>query len=256
MLSAQTLTKTMTFGNYMAFRRQEASRTVVFQVKNASKYNELLSHCLQYGQVNATFLYQGNNKEKLILVEFETKDSADEVIRTHKKLDTDSVEWSRYPKFTEQMQKSAPDRNVADSVPLDTTLGQPPIRRSELYRLLAKEESVARQIDTLFRRTCMNDLLIRHRYLALVQIEDSARGMSPNVRAYPFGSSASGFGKSTSDLDMVIVNHDLTILSMSSIMEHMPGVYNLNPLPNAAVPIIKYQQGFLNIEVDISFDLL
>lgn len=240
----------------MSFRRKEASRTVVFQVDDENKYNELLSHCLQYGAVNSTFLYQGNRKEKLILVEFDTKDSANEVIRTHKNLDTDNMQWSRYPVFTENMQKAAPERNVADTVPLDTVLGQNAKRRSEVYRLLNEKESVDEQIDTLFRLTCMNDLLIRHRYLALVQIEDSAKGLSPNVRAYPFGSSASGFGKSTSDLDMVIVNHDLTVSSMSSIMEYMPGVYNLNPLPNATVPIIKYQQGFLNLEVDISFDIL
>lgn len=240
----------------MKFRRDEALRTVVFEVDDASKYSELLSHCLQYGNVNATFLYHGNSGEKLILVEFAVKDSVDELIRSNKSMDADSRQWSRFPVFTEQMRKAAPNRNVSDSVPLNTELGQPPIRRSELYRLLNEEQSIVGQIDTLFRRTSMNDLLIRHRYLALVQIEDSARGMSPNVRTYPFGSSASGFGKSTSDLDMVLVNHDLTVPSMAGVMDHMPGINNLQPLAKASIPIIKYQQGFLNLEVDISFDQL
>lgn len=217
-------------------------------------YNQLFSHCSQYGEVNAAFYFQGSNREQLILIEYDGIDAADEVIRTHRDLKSENVQWSRYPIFNEKLEKFASNRSVIDTIPLNTKYSMKSLSKTELYQSLLKKSTVDEQIQTLFHYVSMSDLAIRHRYLALVQIEDSVRGMYPNVRAYPFGSSASGFGKKNSDLDMLLTNHDFTISSMAGIMDFLPGIQNMLSLPNATTPIIKYYQGFLNLDVDLSLD--
>lgn len=170
----------------------------------------------------------------------------------------DYTERSRFPKFNAKaISKSLPKLDsAARLVDLNTTEGKPPLSKSETHELLLQADSVDEQIAIIFRRTAINDLFTRLRFLAMAQIEDAVKGVCPNARAYPFGSSASGFGRQKSDLDMVLVNHTFTVPSMASIMEFQPGVYNMIPLQNATVPIIKYHHSLLNIETDIAFDEL
>lgn len=245
------------FGEYLHLRQQEALRTIVFQVPSVECYDDLQKHCSQFGSVNKTYAYKGPRSPDMILVEFEDKATAEEVMKTHQFLGSDYSERSRYPEFKLQQLKAPPTLNQsAKIVELNTEAGKNRIPSKEMYNEFLQADSVQDQIDILFSLTSLNDLHVRLRFLALVQVEDAIRTASPNARAYPFGSSASGFGRQISDLDFVVRNHGFTVPSMAGIMEFQPGIHQMQPLSNASTPIIKYYQDLLHLEVDLSLDNL
>lgn len=252
-----TVAQAHSFGDYLTLRQQEALRSIVFQVKSAEVYDDLQKHCSQFGSVNKAFFYQGRRHENLIIMEFEEKEAADELMKTHQFLNADYSDRSRYPEFSLDRLKAPPSLNpAARIVDLDVTSGQKRLISTALYEILLQQDTVADQIEAVFNLTSLNDLHVRVRFLALIQIEDAIRTASPNARAYPFGSSASGFGRQISDLDFVVKNHDFTVPSMAGIMEFLPGITNMMPLSNASVPIIKYYHSLLDLEADLSLDNL
>lgn len=249
--------RAQSFGEYLTLRQQEALRSIVFQVKSANVYDDLQKHCSQFGSVNKAYFYQGRRRENLIVVEFEDKEIAEEVMKTHQFLSSEYSERSRYPEFDVSLLKGPPSLNqAARIVDLDVTSGKKRLSSSEVYEILLQQDTVADQIETLFNLTSLNDLHARLRFLALVQVEDAIRSASPNARAFPFGSSASGFGRQISDLDFVVKNHDFTVPSMAGIMEFLPGITSMMPLSHASVPIIKYYHSLLDLEADLSLDNL
>lgn len=224
---------------------------------SVESYDDLKKHCSQFGSVNKAYFYEGRKNDNLLLVEFEEKEAADEVMKTHQFCGTEYSPRSRYPVFDLKQLKAPPLLNQsARTVDLNTDSGKKRLQSATVYDLLLQAETVDDQINTLFHLTSLNDLHTRLRFLAVVQIEDAIRSVSPGARAYPFGSSANGFGRQLSDLDFVVTNHSLTISSITGIMEFLPGVTNMSPLSNASVPIIKYDQSFLNLEADLSLDQL
>lgn len=245
------------FGEFLTYRQQEALRSIIFQVSSVDVYDDLQKHCSQFGSVNKAFIYQGRRDQNLLLVEFDEKEAADEVMKVHQFLGAEYSQRSRYPEFDPKKLKAPPSLNQsARIVDLDMDSGKKRMRSAAVLDLLLQEETVEDQINTLFHLTSLSDFHTRLRFLALVQIEDAIRSVSPKARAYPFGSSASGFGRQISDLDFVVKNHCLTVPSMAGMMEFLPGITNMMPLSNASVPIIKYNQSILNLEADLSLDQL
>lgn len=245
------------FGEHLRLRQQEALRTIVFQVASVDNYNDLQKHCSQFGSVNKAYAYQTRRGPNLILVEFEDKAAADEVMKTHQFIGSDYSERSRYPEFKLQQFKSPPTLNQsANIVELNTEAGKNRLPSTEMYSELQRAATVEEQIDTLFSLTSLNDLHVRLRFLALVQVEDAIRSTFPDARAYPFGSSASGFGRQISDLDFVVKNHNFKVPAMAGIIEFQTGISAMQPLSNASTPIIKYYHSLLDLEVDLSLDSL
>ena len=134
------------------------------------------------------------------------------------------------------------------------------------------------QIQAFYEHSRISDSLVRVKFFACEQVELMLRGLFPRAKVLPFGSSVNSFGKSGGDLDMCIQfdsteaatpTSRLNFLARPSyrefrehcqqmvrlvtplIRECLPGCCKVLELNHARVPIIKYQQQFLNLECDI-----
>lgn len=186
-------------------------------------YDHVRQYCANFGSAKEAFYYDGKESrdKSFILVEFENRESADEIIRSQLWGD-EHADRTRSPKFNAKaISKSLPKLDSpATVVELNTTAGKDPLSKSKTNELLLKAASVDEQFEALYGQMAINDLFTRLRFLAMAQIEDAMKGMCPNARVYPYGSSGNGFGRATSDLDMVLMNHMFTVPSMASIMEY------------------------------------
>ena len=119
------------------------------------------------------------------------------------------------------------------------------------------------------------------RFLACEQVEMCLKGIFPETRIVPFGSSVNSFGKTNCDLDMAVMyqpgertnsnsrlvfqskgasgrgrlaNQGKTLLSYLSfaVQNFLPGCKVDDQIFNARVPIIKYRQHFLDLDCDLS----
>lgn len=160
---------------------------------------------------------------------------------------------------------------------------------SQLLALVRGAQSIDEQVLLLHKHTRLNDLGIRLRFLAALQVQQAISGMFPTAQAQPFGSSVNGFGKMGCDLDLILrfnddtgsqkgladsepsrlVFHTKENLSngRSQTQRHMecfgdmlhlflPGVCHVRRILQARVPIIKYHHEHLDLEVDLSMSNL
>lgn len=109
--------------------------------------------------------------------------------------------------------------------------------------------------------------------------------MFPEAHAWPFGSSVNGFGKLGCDLDLILrleSDKEISTENPSRLVFHtkanltngrsqtqrqmesvgdmlqlfLPGVNHVRRILQARVPIIKYNQEHLNLEIDLSMSNL
>ena len=118
------------------------------------------------------------------------------------------------------------------------------------------------------------------RFLACEQIETCLSGLFPTAKVLPFGSSVNSFGKRTCDLDMAVIheNNSQKNINGSKLVFHtkgadsfmqrhtphllnyvsyatqnfLPGCRDIVNIFNARVPIVKFNQDFLDLECDLS----
>lgn len=157
---------------------------------------------------------------------------------------------------------------------------------NKLVNILKNANSISQQMQLLYESTRINDLSIRLRFLGAQQIELALSGFFLNPVVWPFGSTVNGLGKLGSDLDMIIqynsdtptVNTDRRLMFhvksseyetesdakrretlqhhiriFGSICNHfLTGISDVNAIYSARVPIVRYFQTYLNLNVDIS----
>lgn len=249
-----------------------------------NSYAELYHHCKRFGSIGKSFYYniaiQTGKTEHFILLEFDENESANEAISSSTFVDQGVPVHSRYLWFragsSEEKVSAEPD------VPLHTEHG---FNNDDavLKTRLRGASSVSTQINVLFKTMGLDELGTRLRYIATRQIEQSLIALFPNIEVHPFGSSVNGFGRIQSDLDMILeLNKERDVDPKQRLVFHqketydnsrrqmqremdviadimktfLPGVANVRKILNARVPIIKYNQRYLNLEVDLSLNNL
>lgn len=269
-----------TFEDLILQRQRQASKSILVQVPSSTTYARLLHYCQQFGSIEQCFYYSThNNKDRFILFEFKNHSSVRELIDS-------STHLQNEPSVPITSQFLAYNPNIkikgVREVPSLTKQKNAP-SKLDIYNDLQNCASVDEQIWKLYEMTSLTDLDIRLRFFGAHQIKSTLSGIFPNAKVYPFGSSVNGFGKIGSDLDLVMnLNGEFgteekskTLFFLTKPAQEdrlqkrryleilcgiignvLPGISNVRPILHARVPIIKYHQQCLELEVDISINNL
>lgn len=259
------------------------------QVLSEHSYEDLYSYCSQFGNIINSYYYAANGKNatntNYILLEFEHAASATEALLSGTLLESDSSElgvpvksrfmWLASNKNRKKLQpKSKPIKLITNQVATE-------VDKVYLYKCLQMADSVSAQMQILYSETCLNELAVRIRFMAALQIEEIFSGIYLDTRVYPFGSSVNGFGKLGSDLDLILkplkderkqshqhsnnrlffhekeaVSRNAKQSEISALAQILtvfaPGIEKVVPIPKARIPIVKYYHSLLSLQVDLS----
>lgn len=276
--------KVTTFDEFIKERRCQAARSIVVQVSSEKSFPELYNFCSGFGTIVDAQHYRMYHEEvHYILIEFSTVHEAMHAIDSSAYNEDLSGVPVRSPFlwFKASWKKNKPQQC---NRPLVVVEGTKQYENPELSDLLREAESLDNQIQMLHQATKLNDLGVRLRFLAALQIESSISGMFPAANAQPFGSTVNGFGKIGCDLDLILrldfdgrtetkdsrlvyhTKENLTngrsqiqrqMESIGNMMQlFLPGVCHVRKILQARVPILKYHHEHLNLEVDLSMNNL
>lgn len=276
--------KVITFDEFVKGKRSQAARSIVVQVSSEKSFPELYNYCSDFGTVVDAQHYRMYHEEvHYILIEFSSTDEAMHAIDCSAYNEDLSGVPVRSP-FLWFKASGKKNKTLECNKKLVVVEGTRQYKHEELCDLLRGAESLDSQIEILHQATKLNDLGVRLRFLAALQIESSISGMFPAANAQPFGSTVNGFGKTGCDLDLILrldydgraENKDSRLVyhtkenltngrsqiqrQMESIgdMMHLflPGVCHVRKILQARVPILKYHHEHLNLEVDLSMNNL
>nr|XP_036676308.1 poly(A) RNA polymerase, mitochondrial [Drosophila suzukii] len=284
--------------NYEEFigRHQRQARcSIVVQVSSEKSYPELYNYCSRFGSILGAHHYCVRQDEALhyVLLEFATPDEAAAAIGAGvSNGDLSGVPvrspflWFRAAGGGRRSPKLAQANPSPQLLSLD---GNRQVEQSHLLGLLRGAADIEEQVQLLHEHTRLNELGVRMRFLAALQVQQAIAGMFPAAQAQPFGSSVNGFGRMGCDLDLILrfdndmgakgsreaadpsrlVYHTKENLSngRSQTQRHMecfgdmlhlflPGVCHVRRILQARVPIIKYHHEHLDLEVDLSMSNL
>ncbi|XP_017470871.1 PREDICTED: poly(A) RNA polymerase, mitochondrial [Rhagoletis zephyria] len=283
------------YNDLMQQRQQQATRSIVVQVQSEKSFPELYNYCASFGQILSAHHYriQHEDDQHYILLEFASTQEASTAISASAYNDELSgvtahspFLWFRAASSKRELKAAAKSTTAA----LVVIGGTEMLDNNALNELLSESQNLDQQILLLHQRTQLNDLGVRLRFLAALQVQQAVSGMFPFANAQPFGSSVNGFGRMGCDLDLILRfdrevigtaamqrrNNDARLVfhtkenltngrtqtqrQMESVgdMLHLflPGVCHVRRILQARVPIIKYHHEHLNLEVDLSMSNL
>lgn len=270
--------KKFKFESLINLRQQEAKRSILVQVPSKNACGSLHNYCQQFGSITKSYYYSvQSNLSKYVLIEFKDAHSVNHVIESSFHLGSNDVPvTSRFFEFDPK--KYLKNGNKYKEVPVLDKPVTPTIPL--LCNTLKNCNTIEDQLKKFYELTCLSDADIRLRYFGAHQVELTLSGVFPHTKIYPFGSSVNGFGRIGSDLDLVLTidsndqikdySHPLKFHTrpqpnddrqfkrrylsiLGDIIDNiLPGVTDVRRILHARVPIIKYQQKCLDLEVDIS----
>lgn len=258
-------------------RRNEAGRSIVVQVQSERACKALITYCSSFGTVSNCFFYRNRLQANYFLLEFKTSFSAASVLQAVARSQRNEIALKPLNHFlvfspNAKCQNDSGDSNNKVKVQRFATESQ------DLSAIIRRQDTIGEQVQQLYERTRLNELATRLRFLAAHQIEAIVTSVFPSAKALPFGSSVNGFGRMGSDLDVVLSfdhmqtedesplkfnskeqpgserSYHLVMLQTAAMLmgNWTPGVARLQPILHAKVPIVKYQQSFLDLDVDLS----
>ncbi|KAH8394488.1 hypothetical protein KR222_011843, partial [Zaprionus bogoriensis] len=291
------------YEEFIGSRHRQAQRSIVVQVSSEKSYTELYNYCSGFGRiVNAQhYCVQHEDELHYMLLEFASASEATATIDSSSfngELSGSSTTggipvrspflWFRAAAAGRRSQGKLAANPKA--LPLAAVDGTRPLDQEHLQTVLRSAESIEQQLLLLYEHTRLNDLGIRMRFLAALQVQQAISGMFPDALAQPFGSSVNGFGKMGCDLDLILrfngetapPTHADSQREPSRLIYHtkenlsngrsqtqrqmecfgdllhlfLPGVCHVRRILQARVPIIKYHHEHLNLEVDLSMSNL
>lgn len=285
------------YEEFIGQHQRQAQRSIVVQVSSEKSYAELYNYCSRFGSILGAHHYCVRQDEALhyVLVEYATAGEAAAAIDagvTNGELSGVPVR-SPFLWFRAAAARRGPKLAPATSAmpALLSTDGNRPVEQSQLLSVLRGANDIEEQVQLLHKHSRLNELGVRLRFLAALQVQQAISGMFPAAQALPFGSSVNGFGKMGCDLDLILrfdndtsggsgrsgttpepsrlVYHTKENLSngRSQTQRHMecfgdmlhlflPGVCHVRRILQARVPIIKYHHEHLDLEIDLSMSNL
>lgn len=272
-------------------RYYQAKRSIIVQVLSQESHKALHAYCSRFGKIISSHFYNVNSINKsvattnYILLEFEHAASAAAALDSSSVREADHSE--RGPpiksRFLWLSNQGASKLKQKSPCPELITRQVAEVDRKELSESLQTAESISAQMRILYEKTHLNELAVRLRFMAGLQVEELFSGIYWNARVYPFGSSVNGFGTLGSDLDMMIKKwkdepqqsepqengqlnfhekaamhggSDAKRTEISTLAQVLtvfaPGIEKVIPIPKARIPIVKYYQSLLGLHVDVS----
>lgn len=279
------------FEHLMDHRHSEAKRSIVVQVLSQHSYEDLYAYCSRFGNILNSHYYmvcnhKGSTHSNYIMLEFEHVHSAAQALQSGNVRESDASDTGGPVKSRFMWFASNKNGDKLKAIPISKKLHINEVAEVDndyLHECLQLAESISAQMQILYDKTNLNELAVRMRFLAALQIEETFSGIYLDTRVYPFGSSVNGFGKLGSDLDLILKPmqdeqkrtlhqsnsrlffHEkasvrgqqeakkLEIEALAKMLKvFAPGIENVVPIPKARVPIVKYYQSLLGLHVDLS----
>lgn len=258
-------------------RRNEASKSILVSVQSERAITALINYCSRFGTIVNCFAYRNKLQANHCLLEFKSSFGANSALRTIAQAQQNEIaskSLSHFLVFSPNSKFEVDAEVRQNKIPVQRAA----VESRELNLIMRRQDSLDEYVLQLYERTRLNELATRLRFMAALQIETMVSNIFPLAKALPFGSSVNGFGRMGSDLDVVLSfeetpaesdmplkfsskerhgmerYHHLVILQTIMILmeKWTPGVANMQPILNAKVPIIKYRQTFLDLDVDLS----
>ncbi|KAH8373673.1 hypothetical protein KR200_009538 [Drosophila serrata] len=285
------------YEEFIGQQQGQAQRSIVVQVSSEKSYAELYNYCSRFGSILGAHHYCVRQDEALhyVLLEYATAGEAAAAIDagvTNGELSGVPVR-SPFLWFRAAAAAGARRGPKLTAAPAPAALlsvdGNRPVEKDHLLSVLRSASNIEEQVQLLHQHSRLNELGVRLRFLAALQVQQAIAGMFPTAQALPFGSSVNGFGKMGCDLDLILrfdndtggggsaaklepsrlVYHTKENLSngRSQTQRHMecfgdmlhlflPGVCHVRRILQARVPIIKYHHEHLDLEIDLSMSNL
>ncbi|CAG9583437.1 unnamed protein product [Danaus chrysippus] len=273
--------KFITFDEIVAQRRAEARRSLVVQVNSESSFDELYGYCSKYSSIKDVYHYKNSGEEHFMLIEFSSEDNLQSILQSCCSHQKDLEVMAVQSPFVWFRASDAKEKLTANGLELRVKDGNNKYSEDVLFDDLMKCQTVSEQIQMLYDKTILNDVGARLRYMVARQLEVILSSLYTNIQVLPFGSSVNGFGKMGCDLDLVLTN-SLTDEMMSpsnrlvyqekrsdssrgpwqrhmelvgALLElRVPGAARVQRILNARVPIVKYSQELVDVDVDLCFN--
>ncbi|ALC49153.1 CG11418 [Drosophila busckii] len=293
----------LSYEDFIGARHQQAQRSIVVQVSSEKSYGELYNYCSRFGCIVNAQHYCVRHEDELhyMLLEFASDNEATAAISAsayNTELSAGAAAggggvpvrspflWFRAAAAGAGRRGQPKLATNIQPMPLNAVDGTQPLSQEHLTLMLRGAESIEQQLLLLYEQTRLNDVGVRLRFLAALQVQQAISGMFPHALAQPFGSSVNGFGRMGCDLDLILrfdseppvsdrsepsrlVYHTKENLSngrsqtqrqMECIGDmlqlFLPGVCHVRRILQARVPIIKYHHEHLDLEVDLSMSNL
>lgn len=264
-------------------RYVQAKRTVCIETLPEAS-DDLLEMCRKFGSIHSVHPHIVNGN-KYFLVEYNTVDEVQHLLaaidyaedisdgksplksrfltfKPNLRMIGKSPKKPTHPKFTEDRFKPAPTR-------------------VDYLKALNADMSIDEQIQELSDTNKLSDLSSRLRFLTALQIEEAVSGIFANMRVIPFGSSVNGFGRMSSDLDMMLISEQqqkqhidshlfvsrtkyqrdfeardfarMTLNPLHVIMQQwLIGIGKTQMISAARIPIIGFEHRITDLECDLS----
>ncbi|KAG8228458.1 hypothetical protein J437_LFUL009109 [Ladona fulva] len=290
--------KIFSFESMINERRKQAERSILVQVQSDHSYPELHSYCSQHGTVKEMHHYSLSNDLHFILVEFSNVEDVAQVMDVCGHINQSDVVPVKSPLLWFRVREVGSNINSklkkSKSIPVVDHL--PPIKRgnvvlpsSEITERLIQATTHSQQIEYMYTLSQLDEVGTRLRFFTAHQVECALRGLFPNMRALPFGSSVNGFGRKGSDLDLclqfdedfvkrkhreegddskaavrLVFQAKTTVASGRAQIQRqmetvgdilqlfLPGCTHVRRILQARVPIVKYHQDLTGLECDLS----
>lgn len=247
-------------------RQNEARKSVLIQVESKAAFPSLHKVCVKYGHISNAFHFIGKKKD-VVLIEYANEDSVRKLMKQVNETGHSlTIVQGRSLKFSSE--ENSQNENEPTSMLLQCLECNDPIK---IAQLLQECTSVSRQLTVLHQYEKMDELGTRLRYMICSLLEEALCGFVPSCRVLPFGSSLNGFGRNSSDLDMVIdfgnwentrnkgdrpnIQRFVNVLG-DVFRVFFPSFSNILTIAHARVPIVKFHHKVADIECDLSFSQL
>lgn len=243
------------------------------QTHSAKTYDRIYKYCTQFGSINKTFHFRTRTKldEHNILLEYNANDSARNILKSMKTDKGKLIQFKHIELKKDWISsEEAPELQAIDGCNI--------LADDEICQLLKKQQTIDHQINVLYSKTCINELNTRLRFLVAAELTEIAQNLwsDLHVQAFPFGSSVNGFGRMDSDLDVILYaqpdkftyNREFSqqlsgnrteiiargyLNELANYMRQYENNFSrLEPILGARVPIIKYYDNYLKLDVDLS----
>lgn len=237
----------------LSMRQEQAKRSIIVQAHQKESIERVYTWFLKFGAIKNIFLYKSNSNR--ILFEY-------------------AVPWQQKNHyFTFNQKNKAGSRSLPKKMPAVTTVNHMQSKNDDgIQRLLAGQSSIDAQIEALYKYRCIDEVEIRMKFIVALQTQKIACEIFRNAIVCPFGSTVNGCGQINSDLDLVLEwnykepNEGYEVRQerfkiqdrLKKLAGHMAAaeyISNVSPILGAAVPILKYELKFLNLNVDVSMNM-
>lgn len=194
------------FDTVLSKRRRESSASVLVEIENRHKIDDLYQECLQYGNLQKVYLYTNNSHKCQVLLEFNSPDEALGLLNGCKHLSSDGFPVrSRLLRFVPK-NGSRRDKKSA-TVNIETSANITPQAQATK---LVQSDTIAEQMKHFYETEKLSDLETRLGFMVCKQVEEFISGLYPKGQVLPFGSLVNGFGRHHCDIDMVYCVPDAT----------------------------------------------